>query len=465
MSHLTLLESELNSVVDRLSVDYWDVRIEDTFETNLIKVDGEVVNCSSSPSVGAFIRVNKNGFWLYESTTELNQISATLKRLSEQKINHASVVPPSGSKTKTSGPALPDKNHYVALNAKQDNFSLVSMDDKLKLLNLYDAAIQDTPNLVSRTLRYKDVYKVKTFTNSQGTSFEYDFNQGGIGIDFTLKAGESLFEDRFNCYGACFEDLKGQSEPLLKHTAEAQKFLAAPAIAPGKYQVILSPEVCGVFTHESFGHKSEADFMLGNPEALEEWKVGKKIAADCLTIVDHGGVDHSSGYCPIDDDGTYAQKNYLIKNGILTGRLHSRETADALGEQTTGNSRAMNFEFEPIVRMTSTYIEPGTEPIADILKRCEGAIYVEGVKHGSGMSTFTIAPVRGYRIGKDGIKEPVRVTVLSGSVFDTLKNVEAVSMEFQLKSSAIGGCGKMEQWPLPVAYGGSFVVVSEMQVS
>ncbi len=199
--------------------------------------------------------------------------------------------------------------------------------------------------------------------------------------------------------------------------------------------------------------------------ALKEWEIGKKIGSECLTIVDFGGLERTSGYCPIDDEGTYAQKNYLIKSGILTGRLHSLETAVQLDERPTGNSRAMSFEWEPIVRMTSTYIEPGREPVAKILERCEGALLVQGIKHGSGLSTFTIAPYRGYLIGANGKRDPVRLTVISGSVFETLRNAEAVSSDFQLHSSAVGGCGKMEQWPLPVSDGGPFVLVKEMQVS
>jgi len=205
--------------------------------------------------------------------------------------------------------------------------------------------------------------------------------------------------------------------------------------------------------------------MLGNPEALNEWKLGKKIASENLSIVDYGAHEDTSGYCPIDDDGTLAQKNYLIKNGILTGRLHSADTASQLDEAPTGNSRAINFEFEPIVRMTATYIESGTESLESLMKKSEGALLLEGVKHGSGLSTFTIAPMRGYKILKNGEKEPVLVSVLSGSVFETLNKIEAVSKEFHLHSSAIGGCGKMDQWPLPVADGGPYILVKEMQVS
>lgn len=117
---------------------------------------------------------------------------------------------------------------------------------------------------------------------------------------------------------------------------------------------MLSPTVAGVFAHESFGHKSESDFMLGSETMRREWELGKRVGWEGLSILD-SGVPNGSGYCPYDDEGTRARDTYLVKNGVLTGRLHSAATAAALDEAVTGNARAISFEFEPIVRMTSTW--------------------------------------------------------------------------------------------------------------
>ncbi len=454
MAQLAALKAQLSGL--KLPVEYWDVRIEDTFETVIAITDGEITTCSASPSLGAFVRVRKGGFWFYESTTDIAKLRETVERLANQKVPGAtSTIPYSAKK----------ENSYYALNAIDSRFSAVPLADKINLLKGVGEIAKSHPKAASVILHYKDVYKVKSFLNSVGTEYEYDFNQGTFYVRYTLKDGENLFQDRFSGYASKFGDLKSYESEILPAMKESERFLTAPAITPGKYSVLMDSEVAGVFTHESFGHKSEADFMVGNPDSLAEWKLGKKIAAECLSIVDYGLHPNTSGWCPIDDDGTPAKKNYLIKDGVLTGRLHSRETAAELKEEPTGNSRAMNFEWEPIVRMTSTYIEAGKESIDEILKRSEGAILLEGYKHGSGLSTFTVAPSRGYRIGKNGTREPVRVTVLSGSVFETLANVEAVSKEFVLHSNAIGGCGKNSQWPLPVADGGPYVLVKNMQVS
>ena len=438
------------------NVDFWDIRVEDNFETNIQLVDGDVVACTASPSLGAFVRVRKGGFWFYEATTDLKNLSQILTKLASQTpLEVAKKIPFTPAK----------QPEFIAINSASKKFSAVSMDEKLKLIQGYESVFRGQGKVISTRARYKDSYKVKSYINSVGTRFEFDFNQAGIIVVYTMKDGDKLFQDVVRGYGASFDELKGHDNDFREYMKESEQFISAPAVTPGKYKVLLDPKVAGIFTHESFGHKSEADFALGNEQALADWSIGKKVGADCLTIVDYGGHAGTSGYCPIDDDGNLANKNYLIKNGILSSRLHSQETAQALNEMPTGNSRAMNFEFEPMVRMTSTYIEPGNESLESIMKRSEGAILLEGANHGTGLSTFTIAPTRAYQIGKGGKREPVRVTVISGTVFETLMNIEAVSKDFELVSSAIGGCGKNDQWPLPVADGGPYVLIKEMQVS
>jgi TldD protein len=330
---------------------------------------------------------------------------------------------------------------------------------------LYLPLLKKIENLKDSRIRYTDLYKEKFFKSSVGTEFSYDFNQAGFAFSATLKLGEELFDDGFRKYTSDFKDFSSMENEILNYFIEAQRFLGAEAVTPGKYKVVLSPEITGVFTHESFGHKSEADFMMGDPEATKEWKLGSTIASSCLSIVDTGVHDNTSGFCPIDDEGTVAKRTYLIKEGVLSGRLHSNHTANVLNESPTGNARALNFEFEPIVRMTSTYIEGGKTPFKELLKLAEGGIYFYNFKHGSGGSTFTIAPVRAYRIKNGELAEPVRVSVLSGSVFETLKLIEACGDDFHLESSAFGGCGKMEQSPLPVADGGPSILVNGMQIS
>ncbi len=453
---------DIKNVLDRLDLrkfpcHFVDVRIECTQSSSFLFQNGELVAASERPVLGAFVRVHHHGAWFYSSTTAVSALADEITKLIKQAEAgpHASGVY-----------ALPANNgaHHL-INKTKHAFSNISLEDKVKMGEKYLPLIKKIDNLKDSRIRYTDVYKEKFYKSSVGTEFSYDFNQAGFAFGATLKKGEELFEDGFRLYATEFNSFQNLESDILNYFVEAQKFLSAKTITPGKYKVVLSPEITGVFTHESFGHKSEADFMMGDPEATKEWKLGSTIAAPCLSIVDTGVHDNTSGYCPIDDEGTLAQKTYLIKDGVLTGRLHSTHTANVLEEKPTGNARAMNFEYEPIVRMTSTYIEGGKVPFKELLTKAEGGVYFYNFKHGSGGSTFTIAPIRAYMIRNGELAEPVRVSVLSGSVFETLKQIEACGDDFHLESSAFGGCGKMEQWPLPVADGGPSILVNEMQIS
>jgi TldD protein len=203
--------------------------------------------------------------------------------------------------------------------------------------------------------------------------------------------------------------------------------------------------------------------MLGDESMKKEWIIGKKVGAEILSIVDNG-LEAGSGLVQFDDDGTRPGKTYLIKNGILSGRLHSAATAAELGEELTGNSRAMSFEFEPIVRMTTTYIEAGNKTKEELFGEVKDGVYIETIKHGSGLSTFTMAPSLAYRIRDGRVAEPLNIAVVTGNVFETLGDIDGLSDKLELLSFAEGGCGKMDQWPLPVGFGGPYVRVKNMNV-
>lgn len=454
---LLLKKTDLAKIKKRLSVEYIDVRVEKTDEARVVFQNGDIITAIEKPSVGAFIRVCSDSKWFYLATTNLEKL--------EQEIEGAVL----GLKEM---PQLDNKIHlpsftgqYKLNRYEEFSYAKIALNDKVELIRGYVPIAQMMEHYKSSTVSYSDIYKMKYFMASNGNEFQYDFNQGGLVSRITLKDGEHLFEDRYQKYAVKFDDLRNLNDEIKDHFLKSKRFLYAKTIPPGKYKVLLSPEIAGVFTHESFGHKSEADFMLGDIKAIKEWEIGKVVSSECVSIIDNGGHENTSGYCPIDDEGYPAQKNYLIKNGKLAGRLHSTQTANVFNEAVTANARAMNFEFEPIVRMTSTYIESGKTTKDEILKLAEGGIYFDGVKYGTGGSTFTIAPLRGYRIKNGKLDEPVKASVISGSVFDTLKEIEAVGDDFELFSSAFGGCGKSEQWLLPVAAGGPTILVSQMQIS
>jgi len=127
-----------------------------------------------------------------------------------------------------------------------------------------------------------------------------------------------------------------------------------------------------------------------------------------------------------DSEGVKTKKVYLIKNGVLYGRLHSRETAGKMNEEATGNGRAVSYNFPPIPRMRITCIENGKVDFSDLIK---------------------------------DVKFEVKNISLSGNVFTTLKNIVGIGNDFEIHDSG-GGCGKENQYPLPVSHGSPHILIS-----
>lgn len=435
---------------------YADIRVETVFTTSIKYRDGALEESKNTTIKKAFLRVFDGDMWYYASTYKLGDLQSELDKLYEN--------------------ATP--NRHIADNETVKRFEVNRADvRKFGKVCVKDVSIAEKSKLLTDKFHllkneylklcysvYADKYCELEFYSSKGACVKYDFQVCGFAFSMSFADGDKNFNSRVSKSGDTLSKIAVTDEEVVSAIDESVNFLlhAKPVVA-GEYPVILSPETTGVFAHESFGHKSEADFMTGDEAMMKEWAIGKKVGSDILSIYDSGNED-GSGYRPFDDEGTSAKKTYLIKNGILRGRLHSAATATALGEELTGNARAINCDFEPIVRMTSTIVEAGTQTKEELFAGVKHGYFIKDYKHGSGMSMFTIAPNLAYEIVDGKIGDPVQIAVITGNVFETLNLIDGLSDKAEIISSAFGGCGKMEQGPLNVSFGGPYMRVSKMNV-
>lgn len=434
--------------------DYIDVRIDERISSMVYIRNHVLDNCIEQTEAGAFIRVYNGGRWFYTSLTDLNKLETEIR----------SLIALSQTQQGDSG------SFYNGM--KQGEFSTMlysgkkaEIKKKKELAEHYDSLMKGVQGIRIPTSTYVDLYTNTFFANSKGIQASYDYLGHYFRISYVLSDGKEQFMSNYGIYSDNFDELMNRDSEFISEMKESELFINAETVNACSCPVLLSPAAAGVFAHESFGHKSEADFMLGDEAMKEEWQLGKKVGSGMLSIIDDGGIKGTSGYVPFDDEGSKAEKTYLIKDGILAGRLHSLQTAYELNEKTTGNGRSLNAEFEPIVRMTSTYIEKGDSTKEKLISEIDDGYVIETIKHGSGLSTFTIAPLKSYRIKNGKIAEPVKINVITGNVFETLNLIDGLSDEVTIKSNLLGGCGKMEQYPLRVSYGGPYVRVSKMNVS
>lgn len=436
---------------------YADIRTEDRSCTTISYQGGILMDLRVRTEQRAFLRVYDGKLWYYASVTDLTHLQKTLDGLYAAATANPHIL---------EDPMVRrfERNRDTVLSFTDCSVRDIPVKEKQDLLLSYLPLLSEDACVTLPKGQYLDRNSLFRFRSSLGADVTYDYQTCGIPLRFDMAEGEKEFSDYWQRGATRFEELQGLTGEIRAAVAEGTDFLRnSVPVTPGKYPVVLSPQAAGVFAHESFGHKSESDFMLSDEAMRDEWQLGKAVGSPILSIAEWGGVP-GSGYVPYDDEGTRARKNYLIKNGVLAGRLHSAQTAAALDEGLTGNARAIDCTFEPIVRMTTTYIEGGDLSFDQLIAPIRKGYFIKSIRHGSGMSTFTIAPCLAYEIVDGKLGRPVQISVLTGSVFETLGLIDGLTKDVELLSFVTGGCGKMEQMNLPVGFGGPYVRVSSMNV-
>ena len=436
---------------------YADIRTEDRYRTTISFKAGILEEMKVREERQAFLRVYDGKLWYYASVTDVEHLQKTLDGLYAAATENPRIL---------EDPVVKrfEKNRDTIRTFTDCSVRNVPLKEKQELLLSYLPLLTEDSCVTMPEGIYLDRNSLFRFESSLGADISYDYQTCGIVFGCNMAEGEKKFMGHWQKGGTRFEEMQNLEDEIREAVKEQTVFLRnSVPVEAGKYPVVLSPEAAGVFAHESFGHKSESDFMLSDESMKNEWELGKAVGSPILSIVDCGGVP-GCGFVPYDDEGTKMHKNYLIKNGVLAGRLHSAQTATVLEEGLTGNARAIDCTYEPIVRMTTTYIEGGDLDFDQLLAPIKKGYYIKTINHGSGMSTFTIAPSLAYEITDGKLGRPVQISVLTGSVFETLGLIDGLTKEVKLLSFVRGGCGKMEQMNLPVGFGGPYVRISSMNV-
>jgi TldD protein len=219
-----------------------------------------------------------------------------------------------------------------------------------------------------------------------------------------------------------------------------------------------------VLFHEAVGHGLEADHIEKN-SSIYAGRLGEKVAAPIVTLVDDATIPNHRGSFRIDDEGVAGQRTPLVVDGILEGYLTDRKHARLLGLATSGNGRRQSFQKLPLPRMTNLCVEPGTSTAADILADTPTGLYVVSLGGGQVDTTsgqFVFSVTEGYFIEQGRLGPAIRGATLAGDSFSVLARVDAIADDFAL-DPGLGTCGKQGQW-VPVGVGQPTLRVSELIV-
>ena len=419
--------------------EYVEIRAQKLFRTMLTMKDGVIEAAKEGLENGAAIRVLANGTWGFASVGSFNKTQlaeAVEKACKMAKATSRKVkVPIKLAETKT----FEDK----VTSKPRKNPAETPLAEKIQLASsINERVFSYDQRIKSCTVDYLDIMGTNYFINNEGTYIEQDKLYVWSRILATAKEGEIYAFAREEIGStAGFEVFETETPQIVgeRIAKRAVEQLKAKTPKGGIFPVVIGPNVVGVFVHEAFGHLAEADLTLSGSVLMD--KIGKKVASDVVTVYDDGTIDGAFGSFKYDDEGVPAQKTLLIENGRVVGLMHSRETAHKFEAAPTGNVRAEDFRYEPIIRMRNTYMAPRDHTFEELLEDIRFGYYLKSFRGGQANldGTFQVGIQEAYEIVNGEIGAPVRNASISGNTLETLKKVDAVGKDFELWP---GRCGK-----------------------
>lgn len=436
--------------------EHTELRAQVNTRRSVTLLGGNLVANSRSDDSGVSARVYKNGVYGFASAAEYSDDS--IKAVLEAARENALFM---DFRVRKNKPALsPLGSGSIGLIRDVRDVEQKTYIGFAKEVDAYIAS--KYPSLASRMVAARGDSMEKLLTVSDGynshsllpRSFVYVFmtaqaKDGGTVEIYTPFGGYGYFNEVFAAPESLFAGIDHLYDELMKKVEGVYN-------DAGYKDVVMHPDLAGILAHEAVGHTVEADLVLGGSVAAHN--LGKKVASELVTMVDfaHTALGRQAPlpiYC--DDEGTPAEDAVLIKDGILTGYMNSRESAQHFGMKPQGNARAFLFSDEPLIRMRNTAILPGKDKLEDMIAAIDDGYYLTMTNNGQADTTgeFMFGVCMGYEIKKGRLGRAIRDTTISGVAFEMLKTVDMLSDSLVWTCS--GMCGKKQ--PMPVGMGGPAV--------
>ena len=419
----------------------------------VILLNGDVTGNVRSDVSGVSARVYRNGVYGFSSMAEYSADAAeTVLRAATE---NADFMDKNAGAGKPALPVIPATQLPKPADI-HDPAQKIYVDFAREV----DAYIaKKYPGLTSRRVIATEDSMEKTLITSDGMDGHFLAPRSYLYVFLTAETNSGAPVDLFRAFGGKgtfdlnFTDASAicpQIDELYEQLMQKREGIYADA---GEKTVILDGMMTGMLSHEAVGHTVEADLVLGGSVAAHN--LGKTVASEIVSLTDFAHTAFGEA-CPLpvymDDEGTEARDVPLIENGILTGYMNSRESAQHFGVEPGGNARAWMFSDEPLIRMRNTAVHPGKDKLEDMIASVDDGYYLINSGNGQADTTgeFMFGVTMGYEIKNGKIGKALLDTTISGVAFEMLKTVDMVSDTMVWCSS--GFCGKKQ--PMPVGMGG-----------
>lgn len=453
------MRDRIQEAIKHSKADYTEIRVEEKETTRVVFRGRELEIAGANIDKGGIVRcLVKNKGWGVATFNNLDDLLT--------KVDQAWQCAQVGSVPEPIELASVEPIQQVTTVEMGRDFRDISLAEKKALAERYNhVMLGHSGKIIDTQAVYSDSFVHLILANSEGTYIEQEKPSVAIAAVAMSREGDNVqqaYESLASTQG--YEYVLGKDELARKAAQKAVDLLDAKPVKAGQYTVVADQMLAGVFIHEAFGHLSEADFVYENPKAREMMTMGRRFGKGLLNVFDDGSIPHQRGTTLYDDEGTPARRNWLIRDGELVGRLHSRQTAAKMGESASGNARAINYRFAPIVRMTNTAIDNGVTSFEDMIKDIELGIYACDAYGGqTQLENFSFSSGYAYMIRNGKIAELVKDVILAGNLFTTLENIDAIGDDFKWLNTG-GGCGKGSQFPLPVGMGAPHIRIQNVVI-
>lgn len=428
----------------QFGADFAEIFIEQKESTAISCEDGKIEKINTGIDYGMGIRVIQG-----ESTSYVHSNTVTLQNGLEMAKLAGQIAQNQVGATVQEFQSPQMKTHPEIMQHPAQ----ISFEQKIELIRAADKAARAYDDAIKQvSIGYSDVIQHVQIANNRGVCTEDDRIYVRLACN-SIAQRDGIIQTGFasaggNCGLELFEDTT--AEQLGTESAQrAVMLLAAEPCPTGIMPVVLSSEAGGTMVHEACGHGLEADLVYKGLSAYVG-KIGETVASEKVTVIDDAAIAGKYGSYGCDDEGTPAQKTILIENGVLKQYMTDLQTAERTGYPPTGNGRRESYREKPVVRMSNTYIAPGTDSVEEIIASVEYGLFVKHMGGGqvntlNGDYVFDVS--EGYLIENGKITRPVRGATLAGNGPESLRNVEMVGNDL---GYAIGTCGKYGQ-RVPVA--------------
>jgi len=323
----------------------------------------------------------------------------------------------------------------------------VPVTSKLELVRRFEKLAWETPNAI----------QVRTMLADRRRRVFVARSDGILGLDdkcYVSMRGsitgekdgltQSVGENIGGLWGLEHFEQESPEQLATRLNSRLQNMLKAVAAPSGTLPVVLAGRAGGTLCHEAVGHGLEAD-LAEMGLSVYAGRLGQKVASDIVTVIDDATLPHKRGTHVMDDEGTVGACNVLIEKGVLKSYMYDQKMALRKNRTSTGNGRRQSYMVPPMVRMTNTFIAPGTHDADKILRETPEGLYVAQMGGGqvdTVTGNFVFAVTEAYLIRHGELAEAVRGATLIGNGPKVLQEVDRVAGDLGF---SIGMCGKNRQ--------------------